>query len=282
MNYYLVCIYIFIIGLCVGSFLNVVIHRLPIMLQREWEKECVECLKLDKKQNDEQNFNLIIPRSFCPSCGKKIKWYQNVPLLSFFLLRGKCPNCQTKISLQYPFIELLTALLTLWCFTYWNLSAQFVLSSLLIWGLVSLAFIDLRTQFLPDVITIPLLWLGLWANTFDYFCTPKEAILGALIGYMSLWSVMKLFYLLTKKVGMGHGDFKLFALIGAWVGWQGLALTLFISSFLGALVGSIYLKVKDQSHQVPIPFGPYLCFAGFITFFWGKDVLNWYLSYSGL
>jgi leader peptidase (prepilin peptidase)/N-methyltransferase len=262
----------------VGSFLNVVIYRLPIMLNNEWTSECRTFLKLAAEKTPVKSFNLFLPRSHCPSCQQTIPLLRNIPLFSYLLQKGRCAYCQQKISFVYPLIEVLTALLTLWCFIYWQASLAFVFSCLLIWGLICLTFIDLKTQYLPDNLTYPLLWMGLFASIFHTFCSPTEAIIGAIAGYMSLWLVVKIFYLLTKKVGMGQGDFKLFALIGAWTGWQTLALTLVISSFLGAIIGVLYLKFKGESHDTPIPFGPYLCLGGFVSFFWGSEILNWYLS----
>ena len=281
LDFTLLAVYTFILGACIGSFLNVVIYRLPKMLEAEWRADCL--LFLEKKEtSNSPPFNLITLRSTCPSCQTKIKFYHNIPLLSFIFLKGRCAYCQTKLSYRYPLIELITAALSLFCFVFFGPTTSFLWSTLFIFALITLTFIDLDTQYLPDNITLSLLWLGLIAANFNTFISLSDALYGVLAGYLSLWSVNKLFYLITKKVGMGNGDFKLFAALGAWLGWQLLLPTILIASFSGAIIGVLYLKFKHKDNDTPIPFGPYLCLGGFITFFWGNPLLNWYLSSAQL
>jgi leader peptidase (prepilin peptidase) / N-methyltransferase len=255
-------------SLLIGSFLNVVIYRLPRMLKAEWRTECELLLKLSTPDKTKQPaFNLCLPRSSCPQCNHIIPWWHNIPLLSFLILKGRCAACQHRISWQYPLVECLSLLLSLVAAWYFGLTPSLVFALLFIWTLICLTAIDVQHQLLPDGLTLGLLWLGLLANTLHIFAPLQSAVLGAVIGYLILWLVMKGFYLLTGKIGMGHGDFKLLAALGAWFGWSLLPTLLLIASVLGAIVGIIYLKKTKQSKETPIPFGPFLCLAGFFVLF---------------
>jgi leader peptidase (prepilin peptidase)/N-methyltransferase len=261
------------LGLLVGSFLNVVILRLPKRLEWQWKRDAREILE-EPELYDPPPAGIVVERSHCPHCGHQLSWYENIPLLSWLALGGKCRSCKTPISFQYPLVELLTGVLFMacaWRFGFgWQGFGAMVLTSFLI----ALSGIDLRTRLLPDQLTLPLLWLGLVAA--------KPALLGAMAGYLSLWSVYWLFKQLTGKEGMGHGDFKLLAALGAWTGLAGVLPTVLISSLVGAVVGSIWLAVKGKDRATPIPFGPYLAIAGWISFFWGKDLMGAYLRFAGL
>ncbi len=265
-----------LLGLLIGSFLNVVIHRLPRMMERDWQAQCAELR--GETLADAEPYNLVAPRSACPACGHAIAWYENVPVLSYLFLRGKCSGCGTKISVRYPVVEFLVGLLTLaaaWQFGFtWQAAAAFVL----IWTLVALAVIDYDTQYLPDNITLPLLWLGLLANLAGLFTTIDHAVIGAIAGYLSLWLVYHLFRLATGKEGMGFGDFKLLAALGAWFGWTMLPLIILLSSLVGALIGIAMIVFGGHDRARPIPFGPYLVLAGLVALFWGKDLLSLYLG----
>ena len=274
-----------ILGLLVGSFLNVVIYRLPLMMEREWTSQCKSLLEIDEADNteDEQSaFNLVTPNSHCPKCDSPIKAWQNIPVVSYLMLGGKCHNCKTPISKRYPIIEFITGLLS--CLVIWHFGAngQGGAMLLLTWALVTLTMIDFDHQLLPDSITLPFLWLGLIANSFGLFCSLPEALWGAVFGYLSLWSVYWLFKLVTGKEGMGHGDFKLLAVLGAWFGWQLLPMIILLSSLVGAIVGIFLLVLKNKGKSVPIPFGPYLAAAGFIAAIWGEELTRAYLNYAGL
>ena len=281
-----------ILGLIVGSFLNVVIHRLPRMLEREWRRQGVELLSDagDSDSNgaptevEHERFNLISPGSSCPACGAAIRAYQNIPIVSYIVLGGKCANCSTRISVRYPVVEALTAILSAvvaWRFGY---SIECAAALAMTWCLIALAFIDFDTQLLPDIITLPLLWLGLTLSLFSHpdgsviFADPRSAIVGGLAGYLSLWSVYQGFRLVTGKEGMGYGDFKLLAALGAWLGWQYLLLIILLSAVVG-LIAALGMKiVADRDHQVPIPFGPYLAVAGFVAMLWGPEIVSLYLG----
>lgn len=266
-----------VLGLLVGSFLNVVVHRLPVMMQREWRTQCAE-LNGDELA-PQPPYNLVMPRSACPACGHAIAWYENVPVLSWLWLRGKCAGCGTPISLRYPIIELLSGLLTGWAAWHFGFGIQAMAAILLIWALIALAFIDLDTYYLPDSITQPLLWLGLLFNLTAAAFTPLEsAVIGAMAGYISLWAVYQAFRLLTGKEGMGYGDFKLLAAFGAWLGWAMLPLIVLLSSLIGALIGVAMILFAGRDRAKPIPFGPYLVLAGLVALFWGKPLLALYLG----
>lgn len=265
-----------LLSLSVGSLLNVVIYRLPIMLQNEWKQQCCELLSL-KDETKNKQINLFFPRSFCPHCGNLVTAWQNIPILSYFLLRGRCYQCKAPISMRYPLIELLTLSLSLFASWHFGFTLQLPFILLAIWLLISLIFIDLDHQLLPDTLTLSLLWIGLIANTQNLFTTLPIAVLSAAGAYIGLWLFIKLFYLITGKIGMGHGDFKLFAAFGAWFGWVFLPLILLLSSITGAIIGLIYLRINNKSHETTIPFGPFLCVAALISMFWGHSIINWYM-----
>lgn len=264
------------VSLSVGSFLNVLIYRLPIMMQEEWKEQCCELLAI-KKCEKKQKVNLFLPRSFCPKCKNQIKAWQNIPILSYLFLKGRCAYCDHLIPIRYPLIELLTMLLSLFACWHFQFNVQLPFVLLAIWMLIPLIFIDLDHQLLPDSLTLGLLWLGLIANTEHLFTSLPVAVLSCAGAYIALWLFIKIFYLLTGKIGMGHGDFKLFAAFGAWFGWVYLPLILLISSFTGAIIGIMYLKINQKSRDTTIPFGPFLCIAGLISIFWGPKIIHWYL-----
>lgn len=268
------------LSLLVGSFLNVVIHRLPIMLHRQWARDCRELLSSgDPDESDpEPPYNLVVPRSACPQCGHAITAVENIPLLSYLILRGRCRGCGTRISVQYPLVEALTAGLSLAVAWHFGYSWQGAGALLLGWALIALSIIDLHTKLLPDVITLPLLWLGLIANSAELFTDLHSGVLGAVAGYLSLWTVYQLFRLLTGKEGMGYGDFKLLAMLGAWLGWQLLPLIIVLSSVVGALIGVAMIALRGRDRDTPIPFGPYLAIAGWIALLWGPWINSSYLD----
>ncbi|MFZ0154085.1 prepilin peptidase [Pseudomonas sp.] len=270
-----------LLGLVVGSFLNVLVHRLPIMLQRQWQVEAREVLDLPEEATPER-YNLCLPASQCPQCGHRIRPWENIPVVSYLLLRGRCSRCRSAISVRYPMVELGCAALTV--FVVWQLgaSSSTVVVLLFSWGLLAMSLIDIEHRLLPDVLVLPLLWLGLIVNAFGLLVPLEDALWGAVVGYLSLWSMFWLFKLITGKEGMGYGDFKLLALIGAWGGWQVLPLTLLLSSVLGAVIGLIMLRVKGLKASTPIPFGPYLAIAGWIALLWGGQITTSYLKFSGL
>jgi leader peptidase (prepilin peptidase)/N-methyltransferase len=264
-------------GLVVGSFLNVVIHRLPIMLFARWEAECAGAAGKETGAAREP-FDLARPRSACPHCGHHIRVWENIPVVSFLALRGKCSNCAKPISKRYPAVELLAAALAAlvaWRFGY---GAQAIALIVLAWVLIALSFIDIDHQILPDTVVLPCLWLGLLLNTQDVFASLPDAVIGAIAGYLSLWLVFHAFKLATGKEGMGYGDFKLFALFGAWLGWQLLPLIILLASLVGAVLGLILIAATRRDRRQPIPFGPYLCAAGFLAALWGHDLTTWYLQ----
>jgi leader peptidase (prepilin peptidase)/N-methyltransferase len=270
-----------IIGLLVGSFLNVVIYRLPIMLQRSWRKECIAYLQMDAEEEGEL-FNLSLPLSRCPHCQSPIKAYQNIPVISYVFLKGRCASCKQPISLRYPLIELLTAIASVmvaWHFAY---TPQTAFALVLTWSLIALSFIDIDHQLLPDSITLPVLWLGLLLSLFGLYTNAEASIIGAITGYMVLWLVYQAFKLATGKEGMGYGDFKLLALLGAWSGWQSLPLIILLSSLVGAVIGISLMIIAKRDHNIPIPFGPYLAAAGWIALLWGGDINQLYLTSAGL
>ncbi|MDP3846301.1 MAG: A24 family peptidase [Pseudomonas sp.] len=269
-----------LLGLLIGSFLNVLIYRLPKMLQRDWQAQAREILNLTAEARSE-TFNLILPNSSCPHCSHEIKPWENIPIISYLFLRGKCSACKAHISLRYPLVELSCGLLSAyiaWHFGFtWQTGAMLVLT----WGLLAMSLIDADHQLLPDALVLPLLWLGLIVNQFGLFTTPADALWGAVAGYLSLWSVYWLFKLVTGKEGMGYGDFKLLAMLGAWGGWQILPLTILLSSLVGAVLGLIMLKLRNAETSTPIPFGPYLAIAGWIALLWGDQITGTYLQIAG-
>jgi leader peptidase (prepilin peptidase) / N-methyltransferase len=266
-----------VLGLMVGSFLNVVIFRLPKMLEREWLEQCAE-LK-DERLAPAPRFNLIIPRSACPQCGKRITALENIPLLSYLVLHGKCSGCGAAISKRYPLIEALSGVLSAVIAWRFGFGMTALAAMLFAWCMIALTFIDLDTQILPDGITLPLLWCGLLFNLGMLFSDVKSALIGATAGYLALWAVYWLFKWATGKEGMGYGDFKLLAAIGAWLGWQMLLPVILLSSFVGATVGITLILAKDHGRNVPIPFGPYLASAGLIALILGHQLCE--LGYIG-
>jgi leader peptidase (prepilin peptidase) / N-methyltransferase len=267
----------FVIGLMVGSFLNVVIHRLPKMMEADWRQQCVEFLHPEQAAESERvRYNLVVPRSACPSCGHKITALENIPVLSYLWLGGKCSACKTPISWRYPAVEFLTGLLTAFIAWKFGVSIAAVAAILFLWCLIALTFIDADTTLLPDDITLPLLWVGLLVNIFGVFTDLRAAVFGAIAGYLVLWSVFWLFKLVTGKEGMGYGDFKLLAAIGAWLGWQMLPLVVVLSAAVGAVVGLIGIAFRGKEHGAKIPFGPYLAAAGLIAMIWGERINAWY------
>ncbi|TAK61685.1 A24 family peptidase [Methylobacter sp.] len=280
-----------VIGLLVGSFLNVVIYRLPIMMQRGWRKECMEYLQINSdisktdilsNINKEEPFNLVFPLSRCPGCNTAIKPYQNIPVISYVFLKGKCATCGCHISMRYPIIETLTAIASITVAWHFGYTPQAIFALLLTWSLIALIFIDVDHQLLPDSITLPLLWLGMCLSLFNIFTDAHDSIIGAVAGYTALWSIFHLFKLATGKEGMGYGDFKLLALFGAWLGWQFLPIIILLSSLVGAVIGLGMIIFAKHDHNIPIPFGPYLATAGWIALLWGNKLNQLYLSAVGL
>jgi leader peptidase (prepilin peptidase) / N-methyltransferase len=267
-----------IVGLCIGSFLNVVIHRVPRMLERGWAEQCAE-LRGDEPPPSEPTYNLVVPRSQCPSCGHKITALENVPIASWLVLGGKCSSCGKPISTRYPLVEALGGLLAaaaIWRFGAPPATWQGVAACVLLWTLIALTFIDFDTQLLPDGLTLPLLWAGLIANMFELFVPLRAAIIGAIAGYLALWIVYWLFKLIRGKEGMGYGDFKLLAALGAWMGWQMLPLIVLLSSVVGAAIGIGLIVFKGRDHNIPLAFGPYLAIAGAIALFFGQRLIKIY------
>jgi len=270
-----------LLGLCIGSFLNVVSLRLPLMMEREWRRECRILLELPA-EGAGAPLSLLRPASRCPACQAAIRPWHNIPVLGWLWLRGRCASCGAAISIQYPLVEALTGVLSAYCAWHFGWSAQLLPALALTWALVALTVIDLRTQLLPDSITLPLLWLGLLLSLGQVFTTPSASIAGAAFGYLSLWSAYQLFRLLTGKEGMGFGDFKLLAALGAWFGWQALPLLILLSSITGAIVGVGLIVFRGHDRATPIPFGPYLAAAGWLMLVVGTDLnaawLRWTLS----
>ena len=283
--------FLFMIGalsLAVGSFLNVVIHRLPIMMQKEWRAQCVDLLNEDKETQDNtteknnEKYNIVVPRSACPHCGHQLRASENIPVISYLFLKGKCSGCGTPISKRYPIIELMTmvfSVLVAWRFGFtWQCAAALFLT----WALISASMIDFDHKLLPDDITLPFLWIGILKNLFGWFAISYDSIIGAIAGYLSLWCVYWAFKLLTGKEGMGYGDFKLLAVFGAWLGWQALPGIILLSSFVGAMVGIALIIIKGRDKNIPIPFGPYLATAGWIYLMWGEQLTQMYFSIAGI
>ncbi len=265
-------------GLVAGSFLNVVIHRLPRMMERQWRAECAELAGTPAPAAEPSPYNLMVPRSACPHCGHGITALENIPIASYIALGGKCSACRKPISPRYPVVEALAGALSGYVAWRYGLSAAMLGALIFAWAMVALAFIDLDTFYLPDNITLPLLWVGLLFNTAAVFTDLRSAIFGAAAGYVALWSVYWIFKLATGKEGMGYGDFKLLAAIGAWLGWKMLPLVILLSSLVGAVVGIILIAFARHGRNVPIPFGPYLAAAGLIALFWGEPLTRQYLN----
>ncbi len=278
-------------ALLVGSFLNVVIHRLPIMMQREWTQQCAELASEDQPQLADlpEKYTLVVPRSACPSCGHNISAMQNIPVLSYLVLRGRCAGCKAPISKRYPLVEAFTAVAAGFVAWHFGFGAEALMGVVLTFALIALSAIDFDTQLLPDSIVLPMLWLGLIMSLFNpvegahtLFIDPRNAIIGAAAGYLSLWSVFHLFKLLTGKEGMGYGDFKLLAVLGAWLGYEKLPLIILLSAVVGACVGISLIVLRKQGRDVPIPFGPFLAAAGWIAMLWGDQIIAGYLGFAGL
>jgi leader peptidase (prepilin peptidase)/N-methyltransferase len=273
------------LGLCVGSFLNVVIYRVPARIHEDWTNQCHTWLDRDEVKSEEASNSapgIVKTPSHCPSCKTPIKPWHNIPLVSYLLLRGKCSACGAAISIRYPLVELLTALMTVTVFLKFGLTIEGLCAAGFSWALVALAFIDLDHQILPDNITLPLLWAGLSLSLFTMYVSPETSIIGALTGYLVLWSVYQLFRLATGKEGMGYGDFKLLAAMGAWMGWKMLPLIVLLSAVAGTVVGLSLILLKIQQRDKPIPYGPYLAAAGWIALIWGSEITEEYLRASGM
>ncbi len=272
-----------LLGLTVGSFLNVVIHRLPMMMEHEWRAHCAELTESNAPSPDtEEKLTLSTPRSRCPRCGHAITILENIPVLSYLWLRSRCSACSEKISIRYPLIEFITALLSVVVAWHFGFTWPALAALFFTWALIALTMIDFDHQLLPDSITLPFLWLGLALSLWPVFVDSPTAIIGAIAGYLSLWTVYWAFKLITGKEGMGYGDFKLLALLGAWMGWQMLPVIILLSSAVGAVVGITLILLRGRNRNIPIPFGPYLAAAGWIALLWGHDISNAYLRFSGL
>lgn len=272
-----------IVSLLVGSFLNVVIHRLPIMMEREW-REGIEELALSQESlrsqpTESEVFNLAVPRSRCPSCHHQLSALQNIPVISYLVLKGRCAQCQSSISIRYPVVELVTMILSLVVAWQFGPSPQALLGILATWFLVSMSLIDFDHQLLPDSLTLPLMWIGLLAALIPVFASLRDAVIGAAAGYLILWSVYHVFKLATGKEGMGFGDFKLLAAIGAILGWQALPVVILLSSVVGAFVGIGIIAVTGRDKNTPIPFGPFLAAAGWIAMLWAEPLSDWYYGF---
>ncbi|MBM4227874.1 MAG: prepilin peptidase [Gammaproteobacteria bacterium] len=271
-----------VLGLLVGSFLNVVIHRLPIIMTRQWQAECAALAAPDSAAPVVlEPYNLVIPRSRCPHCERLIAAHDNIPVLSYLVLGGRCRHCRAGISLRYPLVEVASAALA--GIVAWHFGAgwQGLCAALLTWALLALAMIDAQTQLLPDSITQPFLWLGLLLNSADVFTDLPNALTGAVTGYLLLWSVYWAFKLTTGKEGMGYGDFKLLAMLGAWLGWQALPVILLAASLVGAVVGIALIAFAGHQRNQPLPFGPYLAGAGWIALLWGEQIMDFWLGGGG-
>mgnify|MGYP003642250930 CR=1 FL=1 len=271
------------ISLCIGSFLNVVILRLPKMMHQDWRCQCEAFLEVpEAERKQEEPVTLSKPASTCPSCGHKIRAWENIPVISYLLLGGKCGGCKAHISIRYPLIETVTALFSVMTVVIIGPSETALWSLLLVWALVALTVIDFDTQLLPDSITLPLMWLGLMLSYFGYLGDFDGAFLGAVFGYLSLWSVYWVFKLATGKEGMGHGDFKLLAALGAWLGWELLPAVILLSSVVGAVVGISLMVFKKHGREVPIPFGPYLAAAGLLCLWFGVEIQEFWYGLLGV
>ncbi len=276
-------VFIAVIGLLVGSFLNVVVYRLPVIMQREFTAAAKEHLELElteeEADREKEKFNLVVPRSRCPKCSHQITALENIPVISYLFLRGKCSECKTKISVRYPIIEFVTALLSVLVAAHFGVTWAALAGLFLTWSLIALTMIDFDTQLLPDSITQPLIWAGILLSLYGVFSVDiSSSIYGAVLGYLSLWAVYHGFKLVTGKEGMGYGDFKLLAALGAWMGWKMLPVIILFSSLVGAVIGITMVVVMGRDKNIPIPFGPYLAAAGFIAFLWGEQILYLYLG----
>jgi leader peptidase (prepilin peptidase)/N-methyltransferase len=272
--------FVTVFGLMVGSFLNVVIHRLPKMMEQDWLRQCEELQNPDTPLTEETGtqYNLIVPRSACPNCGHRITALENIPVVSYLLLRGKCSGCKTPISIRYPLIETITGILAGIIAWKFGVSGMTVAALVFTFALIALTFIDFDTQLLPDDITLPVLWLGLLINIGGGFTDLQSAVIGAIVGYLALWSIYWVFKLVTGKEGMGYGDFKLLAAIGAWFGWQLLPAVILLSSVAGSIIGIGLMILAKRGREVPIPFGPFLALGGIAALFWGPQLARLYLA----
>jgi leader peptidase (prepilin peptidase)/N-methyltransferase len=268
---------LFVLGAVVGSFLNVVIYRLPVMMQREWRHDCLEFLE-QANEAEPEKFNLSVPRSRCGSCGHQITLLENIPIISYLALGGKCSSCRASISAQYPLVEVFTGIASVIIGWHFGVSMQTLGALFLTWCLIAASGIDIGHRLLPDSITLPLLWLGILLSLFDVFVSLEDSVIGAMAGYLSLWTVFILFKLVTGKEGMGHGDFKLLAMLGAWLGWMPLFVVILTSSLVGAIIGISMILLNKTERGTQIPFGPYLAAAGWITLLWGNELMHFYTS----
>ncbi len=274
-----------ILGLMIGSFLNVVIYRLPLMMEQQWRQDCHEFLGIESKESSvkpAEPFNLAFPASHCPHCKKTIQAWENIPVLSYLLLKGRCSGCKASISARYPVVEAITGVLSVIVAWHFGFTIQTLWALVLTWSLITLTMIDYDHQLLPDSITLPMLWLGLGLSLVAVFINSQASIIGAIAGYMSLWTVYQLFKLVTGKEGMGFGDFKLLAMLGAWLGWQMLPVIVLLSSLVGAVVGITMIILIKHDRNKPIPFGPYLAAAGWLAMIWGEKINQYYLAWIGL
>jgi len=267
------------LGMCIGSFLNVVIYRLPKMMQQDWHEQCCELLDI-KNENvtEQQKVNLIFPGSSCQSCQHKITALENIPVISYLFLKGRCSSCKVKISLQYPIIEMFTGLVTAYVAWHFGFSLQTLCAVFLTWALICMSMIDLEHSLLPDDITLPFIWLGLACNIFGIFTDIYSSLIGAMLGYGILWIIFMSFKATTGKEGMGYGDFKLLALLGAWMGWQYLPLIILLSSITASIIGLAMIIFKGRDKAAAFPFGPYLAIAGWVTLIWGKELTGLYMN----
>jgi len=266
------------LGLVVGSFLNVVIYRLPVMMEKAWSRECREHAGEAVNTDEPQQFNLLTPASRCPQCDHRITALENIPVISYLFLRGRCSGCGASIPIRYPTVELTTAILSMITALHFGYGLQSVAALGFTWALIPLFLIDFDHQILPDSITLPLLWAGLLLSLFNLFVDSHSSIVGAIAGYLVLWTIYQAFKLLTGKEGMGYGDFKLLGAIGAWVGWQALPVVILFSSVVGAVMGIALILFKGRDHSQPMPFGPFLAAAGWMTLLWGNDIIRLYLQ----
>ncbi len=273
-------VYVFVFSLCIGSFLNVVAYRLPVMMRNQVEDDYLDLF--EKEPKERLLFNLSTPHSACPKCKSPIKPWQNIPVISYLWLKGKCANCKTSISARYPIVELTTGLLGLLVAYQFGASWQTAALLVFTYFLVALTLIDMDEYLLPDNLTLPLIWVALIANSFGLFTSLENAVYGAIAGYLSLWSIYWIFKLLTGKEGMGYGDFKLLAAIGALLGWQALPVVILLSSVVGAVVGILGIMIMGRDKNIPIPFGPYLAAAGFIAALWGNEITAAYFQFAGI
>lgn len=267
-----------LLGLIVGSFLNVVIHRLPKMMEQDWRAQCAELLGQKCGAPEAERYTLAYPHSHCPHCGHSLSWRENIPVVSYLLQGGRCIACHAPIALRYPVVELISGLLAAVVGWQYGLGWPMIGALLLTWALIVLSWIDIEHQLLPDTITVPFLWLGLCANLYGLYTDLESSVLGAMVGYLLLWGVYQIFKIVTGKEGMGYGDFKLLAMLGAWLGWQSLPIIIILSSFVGASIGIGLTVFKSRDKDQPIPFGPYLACAGWIALLWGDAITGLYLQ----